>query len=217
MSLSEHLASLEASINARAPRERLLLVAALAVVLLLVWDVTVRAPLAAQRKSDERRMEQLVDQIESFQTSRAQLQRQLGEDGGDGILGQLRAQIQRVDEVLAERTLRVISPRQMVAVLRDLLGDSSDLSLMALRNLGSEPVLRGETGQDDGAPRVFRHRVELVVRGDYFAVLAYVKRLESLDWQFQWDALAIETIDYPQARATLSLSTLSLAEDWVGV
>jgi len=27
----------------------------------------------------------------------------------------------------------------------------------------------------------------------------------------------IETGDYPRARATISISTLSLAEDWVGV
>lgn len=217
MSLAERIAALEASINARAPRERLLLAAALAVVVLLVWDVVVRAPLADQARADERRIEQLTGQIDSFESSRAELRRQLGEDGGDGMVGRLRGQIERVDAELAERTLRVISPRQMVTVLRDVLDDASGLSLMALRNLGSEPVLQPAGDEGDGTPRVFRHRVEVVVRGDYFALLAYLERLEGLEWQFQWDALAIETVDYPQAEATLSLSTLSLAEDWVGV
>ena len=217
MTLRERIEALEASINQRTPRERLLLVGALAVVLLLAWDVAVRAPLAEQRRADERRIEQLSGQIDSFNASIAQLRHELGESGGESVVEQLQGQIRRVDEVLAERTLRVISPRQMVTVLRDVLDDASGLSLMALRNLGSEPVLQGTDTAGDAAPRVFRHRVELVVRGDYFSLLGYLERLEGLEWQFQWDALTVETVDYPQAEVRLSLSTLSLAEDWVGV
>jgi len=217
MTLRARIEALEASVDQRTPRERLLLVGALAVVLLLAWDVAVRAPLAEQRRADQRRIEQLTGQIDSFNASIAQLRHELGESGGESVLEQLQGQIRRVDEVLAERTLRVISPRQMVTVLRDMLGDASGLSLMALRNLGSEPVLQGADTAGEGAPRVFRHRVEVVVRGDYFALLGYLERLEGLEWQFQWDALAVETVDYPQAEARLSLSTLSLAEDWVGV
>lgn len=211
------LAELEAAINARAPRERLLLAGAVAVVVLLAWDVFLRAPLAERQAREERRIEQLQTEIDSFRASGAALRRQLGEDGDEGPAARLRAQLEQADRALAQRTLRVISPQQMVAVLRDVLGDAGGLSLMALRNLGSEPAIQASRGADAAAPRVYRHRVEVVVRGDYFSLLAYLERLEGLDWQFQWDALAIETIDYPQAEARLSLSTLSLAEDWVGV
>lgn len=217
MSPGRNIGTLEAAINTRAPRERLLLAAALAVVLLLTWDVAVRAPMAQQRDADERRIEQLQREIASFESSRVQLARQLdGEEAADPA-ARLRDRLERVDEMLAERTLRVISPQQMVEVLRDVLEDASGLSLMALRNRGSEPVLNESDSGDDGVPRVFRHRVELVVRGDYFTLLEYLERLEGLGWQLQWDALTIETVDYPQAEATLELSTLSLAEDWIGV
>lgn len=217
MSPGRNIGALEAAINARAPRERLLLAAALAVVLLLAWDVAVRAPMAQQRDADERRIEQLQREIDSFESSRVQLARQLGGEEAADPAARLQDRLERVDEMLAERTLRVISPQQMVAVLRDVLEDASGLSLMALRNRGSEPVLNESGSGDDAVPRVFRHRVELVVRGDYFTLLEYLERLEGLGWQLQWDALAIETVDYPQAEATLELSTLSLAEDWIGV
>lgn len=217
MSAAQRIGALEAAINARAPRERLLLAAAVAVIVLLAWDVTLRAPLAQQHDVDERRIEQLQREIVSFESSRAQLAGQL--DGEEGIdpAARLQERLERVDEVLAERTLRVISPRQMVAVLREVLGDTSGLSLMSLRNLGSQPVLSESANGDEGVPRVFRHRIELVVRGEYFTLLEYLERLEGLDWQLQWDALAIETVGYPRAEATLELSTLSLAEDWIGV
>lgn len=219
MSAGERIAALEAAINARAVRERVLLFGAVVVVLLLGWDVTVRAPLAEQVRADRQRIEQLQSETDSYESARVQLSRQLGGgEGGEDLAGRLREQLDRVDRELAERTLRVITPRQMVAVLRDMLGDSPGLSLMALRNLGSRPVIREGAGDGEagGAPRVFRHRIELVVRGDYFTLLGYLERLEALGWQFQWDTLALETVDYPQAEARLELSTLSLAEDWVG-
>ena len=115
---------------------------------------------------------------------------------------------------------------QVADGLRDVLAGDESLSLISLRNVGSEPVIRedraaaADAAEGDASaqvPRVFRHRVELVVRGDYFAVLAYLKRLEGLDWQFQWDALELQSVDYPVAQAMVSLSTLSLAEDWIGV
>lgn len=220
MSPGERIAALEAAINARAARERVLLFGAAVVVLLLGWDVAVRAPLAERVRADQQRIEQLQSETDSYESARVQLSRQLGGDeGGADLATRLREQLDRVDRELAERTLRVITPRQMVAVLRDLLGDSPGLSLMALRNLGSRPVIRegAGDGEADAAPRVFRHRIELVLRGDYFTLLGYLERLEALDWQFQWDALALETVNYPQAEARLELSTLSLAEDWVGV
>lgn len=217
MSLTRRIGTLEAAINARAPRERLLLIAAGIVVLLLIWDVAVRAPIAEQNAADERRIEQLQREIGSFESSRAELEQQLGDEDGNDMAARLEERLAQVDEQLAERTLRVISPRQMVTVLRDVLADAPELSLMSLRNLGSEAVLQESGDEEEGTPRVFRHRVELVVRGEYFALLGYLQRLEGLDWQLQWDALAIETVDYPRAEITLELSTLSLAEDWVGV
>jgi MSHA biogenesis protein MshJ len=218
MSLRERLQQLEAAIDARDRRERLLLAGACLVVLLLAWDALVRAPLADRIARDEQRIEQLEQEARTLSGTLADIERQLQQDdGGDDTLAALQRRIDRIDAALAERTMRVISPQQMVTVLREMLQDVPGLSLRALRNQGSEPLITEPGDASENVPRVFRHRVELVVRGDYFAVQKYLQRLEGLDWQFQWDGLALETVDYPKAEATLSISTLSLAEDWVGV
>ncbi|MDZ7829097.1 MAG: type II secretion system protein GspM [Halofilum sp. (in: g-proteobacteria)] len=209
---------LEAAIDARDRRERLLLAGACLVVLLLAWDALVRAPLSDRIARDEQRIEQLEQEARQLEGTLADIERQLQQGGdGDDTLVALQRRIERIDTALAERTMRVISPRQMVAVLRDMLQDTPGLSLMALRNQGSEPLITEPGDASENVPRVFRHRVEVVVRGDYFAVQKYLQRLEGLDWQFQWDGLVLETVDYPKAEATLSISTLSLAEDWIGV
>ncbi len=48
-------------------------------------------------------------------------------------------------------------------------------------------------------------------------MLAYVRALESLESDFFWEALEIETITYPRNRIRLRVYTLSLSEDWIGV
>lgn len=221
------LRGLAARIDARTRRERLLLAAAVAVIVTLAWDVTLRAPLVERHAAAAQRIERLGADVTRLEASTRQLRDELDAAGGDGgALEALRARLAEVDRRLAARTLRVISPEQMVTVLRDVLAAESGLTLVALRNEGAEPVIAEDRpvvtgeGADIEArevPRVFRHRVELVVRGEYFALLDYLKRLEGLRWELQWDALHIETQDYPTARATVSLSTLSLAEDWIGV
>ena len=221
--------TLRARVDARTRRERLLLAGAALALLVLAWEFAVRAPLYGQWQRASAGAADVRRDTQQLRASTEELQRQLeaaGRDSGDSPADRLRERIAGVDEALTQRTMRVISPGQMVAVLRDVVGGEEALTLVALRNTGVEPVIEevhgrdgsdGEEGAPANVPRVYRHRVELVVEGGYFDLLDYVERLEGLRWQFQWDGLQLETVEYPRARATISLSTLSLAEDWIGV
>lgn len=216
--LSARIDQLRDRIDERNLRERILLLAAVVVVLFLLWDVAVQSPLSDRQQAAAERIEQLERQQEDLRTTEASLRDELeavAEDADEDRAAGLRTEIERVDEQLAERTARVVSPSQMVAVLRDMVQADADLTLEALENLAVDEIIAEE--RDDGIPRVYRHRVEVVASGDFFAVLGYLQRLEALDWQFQWDDLHIETTQYPQARVTIMLSTLSLDEGWIGV
>lgn len=223
------LSVLAARIDERNRRERLLLALTAAVVVLVVWNGLIRAPLAERRAVAVDSVARLEGEIASFEDSRAGIEEQIAgleDDSGTSPVERVRQRLDALDEVLAERTARLISPDQMVRALRDVVNADAEVSLVRLRNAGATPVItepEGEsgdgqsTGDDDGIPRVYRHDVELVVEGRYLDLLAYLERLEDLEWQFQWEAITVETRDYPVTRATVSLSTLSLAEDWIGV
>ena len=230
---SDHpLRRLADRIDARERRERVLLALTLAVVVLVLWSVLVRAPLAERRANAVAEAERIRGDLASLRDSRSAIAEQVREleaERGESPAERLRRRIEAVDDVLAERTARLISPEQMVAALRDVVNADAGVSLVRLRNRGANPVITEERGGDgqaaeaDGGgrpadvPRVYRHEVELVVEGRYLELLGYLQRLEGLEWQFQWNAIALETREYPLARARISLSTLSLAEDWVGV
>lgn len=210
-------------LDAKSRRERLLLAAALTVLLLVAWDLLVRAPMTQQREATQERIERARADVEELKSSAAQLAQRLEAGGREQqTVTAIEQRLRAVDQRLTERTRRVIAPQQMVTVLRDVLAQQDQLRLIRLENAGVAPLeIAGTAATEDtegeALPTIYRHHVELAVEGRYFALLAYLEHLEDLGWRFQWDAMTIATTDYPTARATLSLSTLSLAEDWIGV
>ena len=224
MRLPAPIANLAASIDARDRRERLLLGATVLVVLLLVWDMLLRAPLMERHADAVDRAQQIESEIASLRDSRESLQARLAEvsqeESGRSPAARLRQRVQKVDEKLAGRTAQLISPAQMVGALKDVVAGHPGIRLVRLENQAPETILDASADASNSGsdvPRVYRHSVDLVIEGRYLDVLEYVRRLEALEWQFQWDDLQLETTDYPKARASLTLSTLSLAEDWIGV
>lgn len=229
MKSSNPLRLLAERIDERNRRERLLLALTLAVVVLVAWNALVRTPLAERRAVAVDAVAQLERDIASLEDSRASIEERIATleaESGTPAVERVRQRLDALDRELSERTARLIAPDQMVRALRDVVNADADVTLVSLRNAGATPVISerdgapasGESGSaDDGVPRVYRHDVELVVEGRYLALLDYFERLEGLEWRLQWESITIETRDYPITRATVSLSTLSLAEDWIGV
>jgi len=214
--------TLRERVDARTQRERLLLAAAIAVVVFIVWELAVRAPLSRTTAQMTEEARQVRADTEDLRSSLSELEDQVERargGGNQGRLEQLRERVTELDGTLKQRTRRLIAPKQMVEVVRAMVDAEQALTLVSLENKSVEPVIKqaDASSEDQAIPRVYRHGVELVIEGEYFAVLGYLRRLESLDWAFDWRALEIERTDYPTARTTLSLATLSLEEDWIGV
>ncbi|NVD74490.1 type II secretion system protein M [Duganella sp. BJB1802] len=67
------------------------------------------------------------------------------------------------------------------------------------------------------APLLFRHGVQLVLQGSYLEMIDYLEALESMPTQLFWGAAALDADQYPQARLTLTLYTLSLDQKWIAL
>ena len=139
----------------------------------------------------------------------------------------LREQIQAArDEVVAlqsrlkEATGDLISPQDMARFLEQLLVQESQLTMLRLQTLDVKPLPTGSA--DTASPAtpqavLHRHGFAIEFSGSYLATLNYLQALESLPWQFFWDSVSYEVLDYPKSVVRLKLHTLSLSEDWIGV
>ncbi|NRR31874.1 hypothetical protein HSX11_16995 [Oxalobacteraceae bacterium] len=62
---------------------------------------------------------------------------------------------------------------------------------------------------------LYCHGVELVLQGGYLDMIQYMDALEHLPGQLFWGKARMETEQYPSARLTLTLYTLSLDKNWI--
>lgn len=62
---------------------------------------------------------------------------------------------------------------------------------------------------------LYRHGVELTVRGGYLDLVDYMNTLESLPVQLFWGRAQLEVEHYPDVRLTLTLYTMSLDDQWM--
>jgi MSHA biogenesis protein MshJ len=62
---------------------------------------------------------------------------------------------------------------------------------------------------------LYRHGVEITVRGNYLDMIDYMAALEALPTQLFWGGARLEVEEYPTARLTLTMYTLSLDSKWL--
>ena len=115
----------------------------------------------------------------------------------------------------------LIRPEQMVETLQAVLQSSAGLQLKSLTNLPVEAVSLGgpEQTKPSEPPSVvlFRHGLVIEVSGTYLELLAYLKALEQLPWRLYWQALELDSAEYPQSHLKLQLHSYSLDGSWIGV
>ncbi|HEX5364876.1 MAG TPA: agglutinin biogenesis protein, partial [Gallionella sp.] len=69
-----------------------------------------------------------------------------------------------------------------------------------------------------GVPRlIFRHAVQITVRGSYLELLNYLAALEKLPTQMLWGEVKFAVERHPDAVLTVTLSTLSMDKTWLSV
>ncbi len=80
----------------------------------------------------------------------------------------------------------------------------------------SAPAPAGPAAPVAKAPDLlFRHGVEITLAGSYLDMIAYMEALEAMPTQLFWGKAEFEVDQYPNARLTLTLYTLSMDKKWM--
>ncbi len=215
--------TLAARVDAWSVRERALLLMALVVVSISLWDMLLNQPLLGRQETLTRREESLVGELEALSGA---LERQAGaaipSEDPHRRMERLRLDIQALDREMRGLTRRLVPPGQAVRILEDLRVRGDQLELVAIQSVPPEPFFTEEelaqaSARGETVSQLYRHGLVLRFRGSYLGVMRYLEDVQGLDLNVFWDALELEVAEYPEAQIRLTLHTLSAEEGWLGV
>lgn len=216
--------NLSGKVNDLSLRERVLIFAAAAFMLVTLVNLLFLDPLLAKQK---RLSSQVVQQQEKIKQVQSQIEALLQAKQSNVSsplhqrIAQLKTQIAEGDAYVKTRHDRLVPSDKMAGVLEQVLNKNGRLQLVKLQTLPVAPLV--EKAADEGAhaalpaKQVFKHGVQITVRGSYADMLAYLEALEHLPAEMFWGPARLEVLQYPTAELTLTLYTLSLDKTWLVV
>ncbi len=200
-------------------RERLILAAAGAVIILALVDQLIMQPLIKKKLSFENQHSQAQDAATLLEEKIADLENQLRNHPSrvaESKIKDLTLLNSRVDSKIHDITGNLISPEEMPFVLGELLSESSGLSIESVVSKPAEKLLVADEKQQQSAT-LYRHDLELTLVGSFFAVTKYLEAAESLPSKLIWDQLDYTVLEHPTGRLSLKVHTLSSGEDLIRV
>jgi len=208
-------------------RERIMVMCALLVALFGAMDALVLHPMDLDREMLKSRLSQSVASIEALDERAKQLSNQIAGRTPIRLDREERAltrQIAIMQADIEERMSSMIAPSDVTRMLEELLGKESDLTLIKLMTTSPATFPAEAGGNEDGTAATqrkkaefYRHGFVIELEGSYLATLHYLESIESLPWDLSWDRITYTVIEYPRARISIHLHTLSREENWIGV
>ncbi len=210
---------IEARVAAMSGRERLLIFAAAAVVILTLVQTLLLDKIEQRQALAQERLHTATQALAQIEQQKRLLNQLAGRDpdaAAKRTLAELVSRLTVLDADLATRGASLIQPERMPQVLKEMVRAQGGIEIVGIKSLASEAIPL--PGAPEGAkPGFYRHGVQITLRGHYPELVAYLERLEGLPWRFNWSEAALDTTGRPDLTLTLMLHTLSLEEAWLRV
>lgn len=213
-------------------RERAMIFAAAAFVVISLINSMLLDPLLAKQKALSTQVIQQQEKMKELQATMQSLLQAKRDDEHSPLRmrsAQLKQQLQEQGGYLQSRRDRLVEPDKMAGLLKQVLSKNGRLQLVALKTLPvslliEKPQAENSAAQpamaanaNDGQKQIFKHGVQITVRGGYPDLLRYVSALEKMPAQMFWGEVSLNVEQYPDSVLTLTLYTLSLDKTWLTV
>jgi MSHA biogenesis protein MshJ len=235
--MKARLRALANRIDARTLRERVMLFGAVAaaIVFLLYW--LFMNPLLARRAALREEVSQQrvnIDSIDGEIVGKLKAFELDPNAAANARLAALNVETAQLSASLRLMQKGLVEPERIAPLLETILKANGRLQLVSMRTLPPSPFGDGVSSlypaQDsplqpalnavpkpaaEASDLLYRHGVELTVRGNYLDMIAYLDALEAMPTQLFWARAALDVEQYPGARLSLTVYTLSLDKKWM--
>lgn len=234
------LRELMAWIDALSFRERGLILVIALFVFYGLWDTLLMQPLDAKQKKLSKQLEQTQQEVLGLQQQAQTIVESHGVDPNAknrAKLEKLQKELDAIKEELKQSTAHLIAPKDMAKVLETVLKQSEGLNFVRLEGLGVESLVERSSVEevidevqsatltteekglspDRSLQTAYKHGLRIEFEGGYLDTLDYLRKLEALPWAFFWDSVDYQVEEYPKGMSSITVYTLSLDENWIGV
>ena len=217
LSFSVSWRRLEQRFQALSLRERVLVIVMTLAIIAALANVLFFLPLQDQLKAERQQQQEHQRRREQLENELSQLQAwQARQEDGSGLVV-VEQQLASVNQQIQQMSQRMVPPQEMTALLQQLLAREQGMQVIALEKLPLEqPNLSEAEAPVSAEVPLYRHRLRLSLRGNYFDSLRYLQAMEALPWTVYWDSLEYRVETYPQAILTVEIATLGQEQGWLG-
>lgn len=214
--MNEAVARWGERIDGLAARERVMVFIALALVLVFAVHAAYIQPLRARERALAAQIAQQQTEMAALQT---QLQRVIQGTAADpdapnrARRAALQEELRKLNARIADEQRRFTPPERMRSVLEELLERNRGLALVDLKTLPLVPVQGSRVGPAGAG--MYRHGIEMTVRGTYGDLYEYLRSLEKLPNQLYWGRAELGVESHPTLTLKLTVHTLSFDRAWL--
>lgn len=216
--------------DALSQRERALLAAAIIGGVLLIGNtIFIDLPLA-QGKVLEKKLLSEQNELQVLRLQIETLNREMRDPDEDNRqrLASLRRQFHDAQSALDAHQRLLVQPQDIPQLLERLLAKHSSLRLLGLRTLETvpanavqKPALPAEAKLSEPSQpvrqevvSVWKHGVEIRLKGSYAELAAYLSELERLPQRLIWGEIRLQA-EYPNSELLIKIYTYSLDQAWL--
>jgi MSHA biogenesis protein MshJ len=226
--MKQRLQLLAARIDALTLRERAMLFAGAAAAIVFLLYAMVLNPLIAKQKVLRAEIAQQHDNIAGIDREIGQRLQAYAEDPDAAArhrLGAIGSDTEQLAGKLRAMQNGLVAPERIAPLLETILKSNGKLQLVAMKTLPVSPLSEAAAPAAPAEPAaaaavpplalLYRHGVEISVRGNYLDMVNYMDALEAMPTQLFWGRAELAVEQYPHSRLTLTLYTLSLDRKWI--
>ena len=209
-----------AAINQLSLRERLLLLAALSMLITIFWHTVYYQPVKARQQNLANQIQSLQDTVIALEQlldrSQTQLRRNQDAATDNGVV-KLLEKAGQLDKELATKGIILLTDSARGAIEQKLLVNKGNLTLRGIKRLSDKPLLDTSSAQSmveitTRPPHIIRQQLLIQWQASYHESWRYLKKLETADLPISWDRLQYQSTEPPAGLLTLWVSTFSLQE-----
>ena len=222
----ERIKQLMGRFDSLSPRDRGALSGAVAVVIFFLVTLILIAPDTIRRREANAKLTSQKNEVVSLQVKLGELTKQMQDDPvarQQSRRDELKREIEDANQELAQ--VEGAAPK-IGSLVRDMLATGGGVALISVKTLPVQVVIpptvakatkpigpnqkaTPDAGEVMAATGVYRHAIEVTLRGNYLALLPYLEKLQRSPARLTWSEARLDATTYPNAVLTVVVFTLS--------